>query len=335
MDRNSRSFSEGSNTNKHPEEVNAQNGAQNAQAGEQRASTSAYPPSQNSFGGSNTHQHPEEVNAQTGAQNAQTGITQSKTVSANGIQVNDYGFMAFRSTVSRFDISNPVEVNAQTGAQNAQASAQRASTSAYPPSQNSSEGSNTHQHPEDVNAQTGAQNAQAGAQRVSTSASTPLPSSIAKYTTVSENGIQVNDYGFMAAWSTVDRLSITNPVTINNSGNKKADTIDNGLDKNVSMPSNPSPNPQKGNSGEPQNNSNELTPRNIDIDAVKGDQISFTPLPLDETCNAPNQRRVNGSEHMELDQPHIRQGITAWIRTILLNFIFKFLFDWINRRLKN
>ncbi|KAA8521658.1 hypothetical protein F0562_012352 [Nyssa sinensis] len=113
---------------------------------------------------------------------------------------------------------------------------------------NFAKGSNTRKHPEEVNAQTGAQNAQTGAQNAQTgaqststrSADSLLPSSIAKYTTVCENAIQVNDYGFMASYSTVTSLRTSNSTIINNcSSNKKVVT---GLEKKVSMPSNPSPN---------------------------------------------------------------------------------------------
>ncbi|KAA8521641.1 hypothetical protein F0562_012369 [Nyssa sinensis] len=192
-------------------------------------------------------------------------------------------------------------------------------------------GSNTRNHPEEVNAQIGAQNAQTGARRASprsapTGSHPPLPSSIVKKTIV--NGIQVHDYSFMGSWSTSSTFQIHNPTSIcDSSGNNNDHTIGIRLDKNALMPSNPSPNPQNGNSGEPQfqNKGNELSPRNID--AVTGDQIGFSQvqhqeystLPLPETCNVPIQSGFNGngpvpiylSTQMEFDQPRSRQGITA------------------------
>ncbi|KAA8521640.1 hypothetical protein F0562_012370 [Nyssa sinensis] len=91
---------------------------------------------QNFAMGSNTGEHPEEMNAQTGAQNAQTGARRASQRSArtgshpllpssivnesiiNGMQLHDYGFMGSWSTRGSFHINNPTNFYNSSGKSN-------------------------------------------------------------------------------------------------------------------------------------------------------------------------------------------------------------------------
>ncbi|KAA8521650.1 hypothetical protein F0562_012360 [Nyssa sinensis] len=171
MSRNLPNFPKGSNTRKHPEEVNAQTGAQNAQTGAQ--------------------------NAQTGAQSTSTrsahsplpsSIAKYTTVCGNGIQVNDYGFMASCSTVSSLETSTLTIINNCSGNKKVVTGLEKKVFMPSNPSPNPKKGI-----------------------------------SIVKETKVKQNGIQVNDYGFMATKSSVDTLKISDQTTIDGRSVKNND----------------------------------------------------------------------------------------------------------------
>ncbi|KAA8521657.1 hypothetical protein F0562_012353 [Nyssa sinensis] len=91
---------------------------------------------QNFAMGSYTGEHPEEMNAQTGAQNAQTGARRASQRSArtgshpllpssivnesiiNGMELHDYGFMGSWSTSGSFHINNPTNFYNSSGKSN-------------------------------------------------------------------------------------------------------------------------------------------------------------------------------------------------------------------------